>query len=79
MINGINEVKKLNYGSEIDVTVEIDEDEYREACWFLVLSKMEVNLFRMWMVVPDCQLSTKILPICQSTKKSSKNILQKYF
>jgi hypothetical protein len=41
VINEIKEVQELTDGSEIAVTVEIDEDEYCEACWVLALLKIE--------------------------------------
>ncbi|XP_031564570.1 inner centromere protein-like, partial [Actinia tenebrosa] len=41
VINEIDEVRKVTQGTEVDVTVEIDEEEYREACWVLVLAEIE--------------------------------------
>lgn len=41
VINEIDEVRKLTQGTEIDVTVEIDEEEYREACWVLLLARTQ--------------------------------------
>jgi hypothetical protein len=39
VINEMKEVKEVSNGVEIDVSVTIDEEEYREACWDRVLSK----------------------------------------
>jgi hypothetical protein len=40
-VNEIKELTKLSNGAEIDVTVTIDEEEYREVYWNLILSEMK--------------------------------------
>jgi uncharacterized protein VirK/YbjX len=40
-MNEIKELKDLSNGAEIDVTVTIDEEEYREVYWNLILSEIE--------------------------------------
>ena len=40
-INEIKELQELANGEEIDITLTIDEHEYHDACWDLVLAKRE--------------------------------------
>lgn len=43
----IDEVRELSDETEIDVTVTMDEEEYREACWVLVRSRNPQGIYRL--------------------------------